>query len=260
MLLQRYKGADILRVASVAGENIASSAGDALAAIHTAFGQSPAAGGWNIEGIVAIRDALSELANDPLLSGAFMISAPHTHWEPSRPVIVSYLDGRYTVGAQDVDKKGYYWPVSFLFSDDGPVPYEWADCSVRLQTEQLPYLYKVVEVVNGRFSIRQWPLGIALSFRFRDLLSNSYVSTIEWPLGGPEGRRLSAIERIDEFERRVGHQPFEQVYWHSFSDLPLSLTPDALALLEKLRTYAESGGGYENARKLLREAEKLIVN
>lgn len=92
--------------------------------------------GCNIEGIADLREMIRKRDSNLKFARALFISAPHTHWEDEK--IVESFDAAENLilngPVPSTDHCGELRPVSFVFSADGPIPYEWADQSVRLRS------------------------------------------------------------------------------------------------------------------------------
>jgi hypothetical protein len=213
---------------------VAESPDAALARVERRFGSYPSRDGNNVEGFVHIRDALYEVAPDARFAHATVIVTPHTHWSGRRPIVMRRHGEDYIVGPCDVRLADRYTPISFVFTSDGPLAFEWADGSISFEAAEIAEVYRVVDALSRRVAAEGYPLGLALNFRFKPLFSAVTIATVEFPLAGdPDESAL--IVPVERYEGPADASDIAQVAWHAYSDLLYGLDPDGLALLRQMR-------------------------
>jgi hypothetical protein len=190
-------------------------ASNALNRIHKFYGRKPNTNGGNIPGIKEIRELLFDIATDKRPLHGLSIIAPHTYCKERRPVIYTYypLENAYVIGLHRVNEDSHYRPVTFVFSKDGVLPYEWVHESVAIDQTELAQCSQLIQDLNGSLKDRDLPLGIAIDFPFRDSLYGEAerVQIIEdptWP----------GFATIVHQTSIVGDEVTEQVSWHALSD------------------------------------------
>lgn len=202
---------------NIVGTKVASSPGRALAKIREMYGKEPAANGNDNPGIVLIRNCFAAAVapeNDQL--NAFLITAPHTHWDRDKPVIISRSEHGYVVGPQPIDVSKYYTPVSFVFEADGPVPYEWADDSIRFQPNDLNRTAAILNNVGMQEGVAELPFGLSLRFWFKNLFAPPSEATIEYT----EDESVSELAQVYElkaFQKTRTERDYAQVGWHPYA-------------------------------------------
>lgn len=190
--------------------------------------------GNEIETINEIRDWFFLRGYCRDFANGFLITAPHTHWNPSKPIIISMIDDHYKIGNQIVDRSKAYRPVSFLFSGNDIVPYEWIDETVHIaHCEYEAALAAVIEMPE-LFNRTGSKLGIGLNFRFRELFSVENSSSIESTGELSLYKGFGTIRRITEAALQVDFVEYEQVYWHCISIKYSDLSPETSAILAKI--------------------------
>ncbi len=219
------------------------------------YGDRPTRIGTNCRGIVEFRKLLKSALDDSY-SLAMIITAPHTHWEPG-PIVQTFdpAENRYWVGP--VRGSEPFFPVSFVFSEIGPVPYEWADASCRLKTSELVVAWGMVRSIADAISKHPilrppLPLGISLHHRFKAIFDQPTISTIEVP--ADDGCGLSYITR-DQAVYPLFSAEENQVGWSS-STVP-ELSPDEVAVLEELDAQL-SGLPLEDVNGVLKIISKSV--
>lgn len=246
-------GRELALLASSSYLNLLSSRGVApnttisLRQIERTFGESPSISGHNIPAIIEIRDAIFRMSLRERFDHAIMICAPHTHWDSLDPIIVSYDGTRYAIGPQKPKPKNVYTPISFVFSPEGPLPFEWADETVALSESDVKKCHSIITKLNRKFQSKQWPLAVALNFRFKSLFSQARFASIENPSETilPGYAEASTIER---YTPRGPDANSEQVAWHAYSDKRHKLSDRELGALCLLRDHLEfSNDGYARA-------------
>lgn len=228
------KGCDFSHL--VAQGLVGSSPRAAIDEIARQFGEVPNRVGSNCSGIQSVREAISTYTGGDAesLTNAFVLVAPHTHWEPA-PVIYTFDPDadRYWVGPNHGTAP--FLAVSFLFHPSGPIPYEWADSSCTLKDDDLKQAWAYIDAINGKVSTQHWfsfpfPIGIAINFRFKSVFVPPTSSTHERP-------DITGRSSFSEIVRSVSTQDLlsvhdDQVGWSS--SVPPELTSDDLHALSVL--------------------------
>jgi hypothetical protein len=186
----------------------------------------------------SLRSSLCEIVGDRNACNAFTILAPHTHWSEDRPIIYKFEEcaQRYVVGNLKIEPKANYVPVSFVFVAGSPLPYEWLEVSHDFRSDDwLSEMQKVPEFAEV-LCAKNIPLGIGLDFRFKRLLTDAHVATVENP--SDDGHdRYSFIVQFDDFVRNGGKvQDIEQVSWSVHDDAFLGFSENDSVLLTDFRT------------------------
>ena len=204
--------------------------------IRDLFGQIPTPDGNNIEGIQTIRRILFKAAGGYPKVNAFMILAPHTHWEERSPVIyhLSDKDGQYSIGTTTLHPTEMYTPVSFVFSKFGLLPYEWVDSSILMNQNEWMEAIQILKRINAQVFPLNYPLGISIDFRFKYSLFDTIHSTTEFSRRFDE-RIETKIVRNTDLDKYDIDDDFEQIGWHPVSDETMDLTKEELALLQALK-------------------------
>jgi hypothetical protein len=241
---------------------IAFEASNALDRIADVYGIIPSRDGGNIPGITMLRDSLYYLAQDQLLLNGLAIIAPHTHWQGRRPVIYSYhpASDTYRIGEQKISEDRYYKPVTFIFSEDGALSYEWADASVFMDPAEWEQSVQLIQLLNATLSDTELPLGIAIDFRFRNSLYDEAAASIEkvHPTDDPSLSGLSIITRPTTHYLPTGNEVMEQVSWHALSDLSAGFNDGEMVLLHELRSFLNQISTPEEQEKVIRQLEDDI--
>ena len=194
---------------------VAPSAEEALRRIILKYGALPNKWGTDNADIVRIRNLLHNRCNDDqALANGFVIYAPHTHWDPRRPIIIwqNATGDVFEIGNKQVPTEFNYLPVSFVFRNMRAIPYEWLELShdsnvldVEMHSEALSIIDQLCEVADGG------PFGISVHFKFKPIFSRLIVPTQEINEG-----TLSAVARLGS--AAYDSKTFEQVGWHAISD------------------------------------------
>ncbi len=197
-------------------------------------GHYPTSGGENIDGIVALRDALFRISGDSKFANALVITVPHTHWSFEHPITLGAHAEDYMISARAPRADERYVPVSFVFSPEGPLAYEWADATIQLDDDDLGPVFDLIGRLNAELHAQDWPLGLSLNFRFKPLFSDQMVPTVEFPVGDdPDGPAL--IVPLHRYLAAGNDPDVAQVAWHAYSDLSYGLGSDGVQLLRAMR-------------------------
>lgn len=236
---------------------VASSPGAALRRLEIVFGVAPTPSGSNIEGILQLREALYDACRDaPEVLHSFLIVAPHTHWGAETPVVLSREAAGYRIGPASLNGEELYTPISFAFTPEGICAYEWADASIEFSSIELHRVYHVIRAVHEKFADNNWPLGISLNCRFKELLEPPVEATLEYSGDDPKNDS-SAIYLLSKFKNQSEHRNYAQVGWHPYSDHCYDLAPKLTQQLKSLRNISENLSDSDRAqlRDLLRDLE-----
>lgn len=87
------------------------------------------------------------------------------------------------------------WPVSFVFAEEGLLPYEWAEVSSEGQMKGYDNVLASVQAIHEtllapEFDSERRSVGAALNFRFKKLLEPALFPTMEEP-----GKGTLSIDR-----------------------------------------------------------------
>lgn len=198
---------------------------------------------WEVEGIRTFRALIDEFVDQPEVCNGLAILAPHTHWEPALPIVYTFDrdKDRYLVGNLAPNAGTHYTPVSFVFSDDGPLPYEWCDSTIEINNRSWHKLVQVIEHVGRVVSDLGWPLGLGFDFRFKNSLLDDTVPTVELPVEESDHSKLSQVIRFSTFIESGGRESeIEQVSWTAQSEKVLGLGQQEQAVLTRLRQQLRS--------------------
>ena len=166
---------------SIFGDKVAYEADSSLAAISKCFRCNTRQDGANNYGISILRDEIAKLGNADSDAYSLMIVAPHTHWRKPESIVYRFdaEHQRYLIQNQTLRKAEGYLPVSFVFSDDGPLPYEWTDNSIFIDRNEYDRAYRLISELNSIVASFNWPLGISIDFRFKKSLFSKNLASIE---------------------------------------------------------------------------------
>jgi hypothetical protein len=215
-----------------------------------------------VPGIVGLRETIWATSRDPAVANGLTIIAPHTHWQSSQPILISAVDRAYRLAPRAPEPGRHYTPVSFFFTRRGPVAYEWADESISFEPADLELVWRAIRAACAELAGKEWPLGLSLNFRFKPLLSDDSIPTLELPEHAEHGHDGPAvIRRADEVLRSHDASEFEQVAWHAYCDLAESLGPAERELLNDIRWRLDGIPSDADVRavgrKLLRAMRRL---
>lgn len=219
---------------------VAASSGEALRRLREFYGALPDGDGHNISGITYLRRLLWIKTAARHHLAAFSIVAPHTHWDKVRPIVISSDGNRYSSSARDLDPHKTYFPVSFVFSDEGPLPYEWADDSVSVDSAALKTCFAIIKKVNRAIHSQNLPLGISLNFRFKELMEERILPTIEYSDPGRPDSAAAAILPMHAFLTEYGGGDHVQVGWHAYHDAAYQLTAKETNAVRLIRESLKS--------------------
>jgi len=207
---------------------------ESLKVIEEYYGVAPSMDGGNIHHITQIRDLLFELTVDKRILNSFAITAPHTHWIDKKPIILKFdsLTESYIIGQHAVECDREYTPVSFVFADEGLLPYEWVDETVSIDSDEWSTSYNLISTLNSQIALLNFPLGIALDFRFKSSLFESAKGSLENPMPNSDFSYISRFS--DKLESHRTHTT-EQVSWNALSELVYDFSDKEKAILKDLR-------------------------
>jgi hypothetical protein len=211
-------------------EFLSHSSGDAVSIAVS--GVAPTLSGVNVPHIQEIRDWFYENGHSQDLAHGLLVSAPHTHWRLGEPVVMSKKDDYYVIGNQKIDWDAEYTPISFVLTNQGVLPYEWADESIAFEKDEIATVFSVLEAIRPFFVNRGIRLGLGLNFRFKQsLFSHEQKSSRETLFndGQPDG--LGTIREMTEAALAIDTNEFEQVYWHCVSEKYDEMSAEAFSVL-----------------------------
>ncbi|MGZ2430445.1 hypothetical protein [Rhizobium redzepovicii] len=197
--------------------------------------------GGCIPGASKIRDWFYERGHSLAVANGFMISVPHTHWDPSAPMVISQMGDHFKIGNQPLLKGGRYRPVSFAFRESGVYPYEWVDESVEIDEADYEEALAIISAIRETMIAANPKLGICLNFRFKKLFSEAVSATFESTDSGSEYEDAGTIRRSPEAAIVMDGYDFEIVQWHCISDKYSDLSDSAIDARNEIEAliYAE---------------------
>jgi hypothetical protein len=251
---------DVKYKSIIFSSKVASDPTTALEKIEAFYGQKPTVDGSNIQHIKEIRDFVVQKVSDKKWLRGLTIMAPHTHWDTLQPTIYNYQNDKYIIGPHKVLDQQLYTPVSFVFSIDGPIPYEWTDQSVLIEKRDWNICYDLIYQVNDELKLYNIPLGLTIDFRFKNSLFEIGDSSLEVPIEelNNEFYGFSRIESGHPILKKNNQMTTEQVSWHALSDLIYDFTSEELLLLEKLNSVISAIGDPEEKRDFIKKLEAGI--
>lgn len=224
--------------------------------------------GYDCTGLNELRDIMAELDVGRKYRHALFLTAVHTHWNEDI-IVESYspATGEYLNGSNPSSCYNKLRPYSFCFSSQGPLPVEWMDESVEIETAELEEVYsfiwllndKVCERLSGQLPI---PIGLMIDHRFkRSLWDSRMYSFAEGDSHEHEGRAVVS----PVFESVLSPSPAVPgtitVAWTAFqkSEVPtVPLSAADRALVEKLEAEIKARTP-EEARLFLDELETTLL-
>lgn len=216
----------------------------AVARLRDAFGAVPSRSGHDNPAIRAFREWLFDhTANGPA-KDALLIVAPHTHWDEGLPIVYRAASAaRYVVGPTVLAPQAVYRPVSFVFSAEGPLPYEWADASIAMPEAELESTWQAITAASQEFWREGWPLGLSINFRFKSrLFEDRPIDNVEREIAG-DASHQSEIIRTDAGGSPSAADDALQVAWHCYSDRCYGLSATESGLVEQLRALSDGLDG-----------------
>ena len=236
----------------------------ALKKIEEKFKFYPSLSGNNISGIVDIRDYIFEISNSKNFSNVFVITAPHTHWNLDKPIIYRYFEDKneYIIGQHNIKKNVIYYPVSFAFYKDYPLAYEWLESTSDIIQKDFQTIYSAIIKINSKFKNNNYPLGIAIDFRFKKSIFKKAIPTVELVIDDDKNYEFYKFSRIVSREF-FNSSPLakktilEQVGWNSVSDLFLKLNKEETEILNEVRQFVSAENEKTTLKKIDEIKEKL---
>ncbi len=211
--------------------------------------------GYDVLGIEAIRDCISKNQKNGFKNSALVISAPHTHWDTTKPIIHHFdsTRNRYVVGLHNVVLTENYKPVSFVLTERGLIPYEWADSSVQINSKELKTCLSIAHDLQDKFGSKGWPLGISIDFRFKESsLFEDNIGTVEVPTVDIDETKFSSLIKFSDFINQEYQPPIEQVSWLSESDNDLGLSESEIGILKDTRKILKSLKSKQDQTEIIR--------
>jgi hypothetical protein len=191
--------------------------------------------GLECEGIRVIRDLVESLDSNLRFAKSLLICAPHTHWG-YKTIVESFnrYDAVFLQGPTTADELR---PISFVFTKDGPAPFEWMDETVEVDPVELAEVYAFIARVNAALVTQVGkhfpiPLGISIDHRFKQsIFEERLFGYVEGYHLEHKGRAVvrPVLESVVQPEDRYPDQV--QVTWSCF---PNSYYP-SLELLQSER-------------------------
>lgn len=234
-------------------------------AIKDFFDAPPAINGDNISGFTALRDKLFSICTDTKWINSLILMAPHTHWEDRVPTIYQFDTDKdyYVIGPHEIEENEEYIPVSFVFSDMGPLPYEWAHKSINLDRKEWKIAFDLIAELNDLVWSENYPIGVSIDFRFKESIFEFGKSTVELPINekDPAFEDFAYITRLEDHMEEVkqtnGEDNSVQVSWHPRSEKLYAFSSKEMDIMDSLRK--ELGAMNEEERmQYIKELEKSM--
>lgn len=270
ILSRQLAGRELLRIfescsyEEIYRSHIAMDPGGAISKLDLLYGEIPDALGTNISGIDRIREQISLHVFQPKHCHALIITAPHTHWQRFQPIIYQYdiNDDCYIVGPQRVYSNDRYRPVSFALTNQGAIPYEWADGTISMVDNEYDLVVDIINAVAISLKVDVLPFGISVDFRFKDSLFSVNTPSIEsdrMPNGKHAPHGLAVISKKCQDSRVQG--ALEQVAWHPYLDLGVNyeLSICERSLIQEILTYINNLPDELSKQDFLASLEKVRV-
>ncbi|HEY1267809.1 MAG TPA: hypothetical protein VGH16_11180 [Candidatus Binatia bacterium] len=242
---------------------VAPSPSQALERIRQRFSCELTVRGSACAGIATLRRLIASMDAEGRYARSLLITAPHTHWG-ERAIVESFDADRriYLIGAQSAVPVA---PYSFVFSADGPIPYEWAGDSVPLNAAELEeartFIGRLNAFVAAEFPDLPIPLGVTIDHRFKKSIFDAQIFAFaETP--PPSGHGPSIVRALVEsvVEANPRYPGALQAAWFSAPDEPPSHAAldererAALARLEKIL----AGQPPDDALRFVEELESYL--
>jgi hypothetical protein len=242
---------------------VAPSPSQALERIRQRFSCELTVRGSECAGIATLRRLITSMDAQGRYARSLLITAPHTHWGDQ--AIVESFDAHrrmYLIGTQSAVPVA---PYSFVFSANGPIPYEWADDSVPLDRAELEEARTFIGRLNGlvaaEFPELPIPLGVTIDHRFKkSIFERQIFSFVETPPAEKNGPSIVRAMVESVVEANPLYPGALQAAWFSAPDEQRSDTDldererAALVRLEKI--LAEQPP--EDALRFVEELESYL--
>lgn len=150
--------------------------------------------GRECEGIRFLRDSVAALDSQMQFAKCLWICASHTHWG-AEAIIETFDRDRALFLHGPAASAETLRPISFVFTPEGPVPFEWMDESVVVSAAELEEVYRFIWQLNA-VVLRSGaqlpiPLGISIDHRFKEsLFDNQLFGYAEGYHGEHDGRAV----------------------------------------------------------------------
>lgn len=230
--------------------------------IESFFNTSPNFDGYNIYGIVEIRNLIFEFANNKSYINGLFILAPHTHWLETSPIVYIYdaKEDLYVIGPHLIVDSEVYKPVSFVFYNGTLLPFEWVDSTSDIDINEYLICAKIMNEVSKIIAAKHYPLGIGLNFRFNQSLFQTSDSCVEIPEEREDSPNygFSNVIRQGTFVEQQTGQSTGQVAWHPNSINLLSLSENEEQLLNYFRELINQTPNETDKLQLIDELDLLL--
>ena len=183
-------------------------------------------------GLASVLDA--KLSLHPLLRKQperLLLTAPHTHWSPETLIIAVHDPEQNClfIGANDIQDDWIYAPVSFVFVDQTPVPYEFFCLDGNsIDVEVLDEFFSLLPTVAECLDSAKDGLGFSYDYRSAVFPNDTLRSTVESDFNEDVGIVMTS----SCFERMEGSSELEKaisVAWPALTKIRI----DALDTEEK---------------------------
>jgi hypothetical protein len=219
-------------------KNLSDSPNEALHKIYLKHGSIPSESGHNLPIIKDLRDKLFDYDPEKKFCFAFMLTAPHTHWDKANPIIIEKLGNYYFIGNKSPEVNKKFIPVSFFIDNQDIFAYEWASESCEINLDEANECINFLKDFVKTNKLENEGFGISLNFRFKGLYEKKLFANIENPFNGKISgyEEVSIIEIISNNSKKKDlDKSSEQVSWHFISDLNHNLNKQEIEILNIFR-------------------------
>ncbi len=213
----------------VSPKYVSNTAHESIIKIKERYGNIPDNNGYNNVEICNFQNLIYEHSGGFPYVYAFVITAPHTHWDNKKPIVYHYEfdKNRYLIGPQEIDEDKIYTPVSFIFTQFGVLPFEWTDDTIIINENEFITSISVLE--NMVAYVNEFPscFGVSINFRFKASLYNFPLISVEHPISDiSKYNDLAEILLVNDYENKYGDEKVEQVAWSSIPENRIILNDD----------------------------------
>ncbi|MEA3207660.1 MAG: hypothetical protein QOE70_717 [Chthoniobacter sp.] len=135
--------------------------------------------GLECSAIRTLRDLVESLDDRGRFARCLVLCASHTHWG-DRAIVESYDRVREVFLNGPVAASGDLTPMSFVFTEGGPIPFEWCDQTVSFDPGSLNSIFEFIVrlndlVVSTFRSELPIPIGISIDHRFKNTIWDDQI-------------------------------------------------------------------------------------
>ena len=254
---------DLFQNEVVKKDRIAQGATEALERIKAHYECDLSQDGHSLQAVQKIRDKLYTICGNPKMVNPYTILAPHVHWHDIKPTIyISQKKDEYIIGQHDIKDSSLYYPVTFIFSEMGLIPFEWAEQSIEINKTEHKEIVAVLVELNSSLGTVNSPLGIAIDFRFKKSLFDSPTGSLELPISDTEHPYCGyskIVPRIEHLSKNDSLE-FEQVSWHPRSDLFDGFNEKEIQILNHYRKELRQLKSNKEREAFISQLEKDLIS